>query len=109
MKKLAVLLALAVCAVPAFAGETGVLKLSLWGKRLALAVPANTQEITGIDFSIAHNAASVAGPRQPLYRRAARVCKLWRRLLKRRSIRFVQPSRRTARPAARVCQQRQKH
>lgn len=61
MKKLAVLLALAVCAVPAFAGETGVLKLSLWGKRLALAVPANTQEITGIDFGIGSDAASVAG------------------------------------------------
>ena len=61
MKKLAVLLALAVCAGPAFAGDTGVLKLSLWGKRLALAVPANTQEITGIDFGIGSDAASVSG------------------------------------------------
>lgn len=61
MKKLAVLLAFVVCAAPAFAGETGVLKLSLWGKRLAIAVPANTQEITGIDFGIGSDAASVAG------------------------------------------------
>lgn len=61
MKKLAVLLAAVVCAVPSFAGDTGVLKLSLWGKRLALAVPANTQEITGIDFGIGSDSASVTG------------------------------------------------
>lgn len=61
MRKLAVLLAAVICAAPAFAGDTGVLKLSLWGKRLALAVPANTQEITGIDFGIGSDAASVSG------------------------------------------------
>lgn len=60
MKKLAVLLAALLCAAPVFAGETGVLKLSLWGK-LALAVPHNTQEITGIDFGIGSAADSVKG------------------------------------------------
>lgn len=61
MKKLAVLLAAIICAAPAFAGDTGILKLSLWGKRLAIAVPANTQEITGIDFGIGSDSASVTG------------------------------------------------
>lgn len=60
MKKLAVLLAAFLCAAPVFAGESGVLKLSLWGNK-ALAVPHNTQVITGIDFGIGSAARSVKG------------------------------------------------
>lgn len=60
MKKLALLAALVCAAFPALAGDTGVLKLSLWDKT-AIAVPANTQDITGIDFGIGSNSASVTG------------------------------------------------
>ncbi|WP_428061336.1 LA_2272 family surface repeat-containing protein [Candidatus Avelusimicrobium stercoris] len=60
MKKLAVLLAALLCASPVFAGESGVLKLSLWGTK-AIAVPHNTQVITGIDFGIGSAARSVKG------------------------------------------------
>lgn len=74
MKKLAILLAFVVCAAPAFAGESGILKLSLWGKRLALAVPGNTQQITGIDFGIGSDAASVSGVQLDLvYAKAGQV------------------------------------
>lgn len=61
MRKLAVLLAAVICAAPAFAGDSGILKLSLWGKDLAVAVPNNTQKVTGIDFGIGSDAASVSG------------------------------------------------
>lgn len=61
MKKLAALIAAIVCAAPAFAGDAGIVKLSLWGKDLAVAVPANTQHITGLDFGIGSDTASISG------------------------------------------------
>lgn len=60
MKKLAFLAAVLCAAFPAWAADTGVLKLSLWDKT-AIATPANTQEITGIDFGIGSNSATVTG------------------------------------------------
>lgn len=51
MRKLAVFFALACFASPAFAAEAGVLKLSLWDK-IAVAIPNNTQTVTGIDLGI---------------------------------------------------------
>ena len=42
------------------AAETAVFKLSLWD-HLALATPANTQDVTGIDFGIMSNTATVTG------------------------------------------------
>lgn len=59
MKKLALFAALLCAALPA-AAETGVLKLSLWDKT-AIATPANTQDITGIDFGIGSTSAAVTG------------------------------------------------
>lgn len=59
MKKLAVILALALAAAPAFAG-TGALKLSLWDK-IAVAVPNNTHEVTGLDFGIGSTTDVVKG------------------------------------------------
>ncbi|MDD6153171.1 MAG: hypothetical protein PUK24_05680 [Elusimicrobia bacterium] len=60
MKKLVLLAAVLCAALPALAADTGVLKLSLWDKT-AIATPANTQEITGIDFGIGSNSATVTG------------------------------------------------
>ena len=60
MKKLAVLLAAVLCAAPAFAGDTGILKLSLWGD-IAVAVPNNKTHVTGIDFGIGSKTAKVDG------------------------------------------------
>lgn len=60
MKKLAVILALALAAAPAFAGNTGALKLSLWDK-IAVAVPNNTHEVTGLDFGIGSTTDVVKG------------------------------------------------
>lgn len=60
MKKLAVFAAVLFAAFPAAASNTGVLKLSLWDKT-AIATPANTQEITGVDFGIGSTSASVTG------------------------------------------------
>ncbi|MBE6421752.1 MAG: hypothetical protein IJP25_04655 [Elusimicrobiaceae bacterium] len=60
MKKLAVLLAFVLCAAPAFA-ESGIVKLSLWGKRLAIAAPANTQHITGLELGIGSDTDYLAG------------------------------------------------
>lgn len=59
MKKLAVLASLLCAALPA-AADTGVLKLSLWDKT-AIATPANTQDIAGIDFGIGSTSAVVTG------------------------------------------------
>ena len=60
MKKLAVLLAAVLCAAPVFAGDTGILKLSLWGK-VAVAFPNNTQHVTGIDLGIGSSTDKVDG------------------------------------------------
>ena len=60
MKKLAVLVAALVCAAPVFAGDTGILKLSLWGD-IAVAVPNNKAHVTGIDLGIGSSTAKVDG------------------------------------------------
>lgn len=59
MKKLAILAAALMAAMPA-AAQTGALKLSLWDK-IAIATPANTQEIKGLDFGIGSKSAAVTG------------------------------------------------
>ncbi len=59
MKKLAILAVALFSAFPA-AAETGVFKLSLWD-HLALATPANTQQITGVDFGIGSKTDTVTG------------------------------------------------
>lgn len=60
MKKLAVLAALLVATVLPASAETGVLKLSLWDD-ISIAVPANKQDITGLDFGIGSKTATVTG------------------------------------------------
>ncbi len=61
MKKLAVLAACLLCAAPSFAySNAGVFKLSLWDQ-LALAAPANTDVIHGIDFGIGSHTDEVIG------------------------------------------------
>lgn len=60
MKKLAVLFAALFCAAPAFAGDSGIIKLSLWGD-IAVAAPNNIHNITGLDIGIGSKADSVAG------------------------------------------------
>lgn len=59
MKKLAILAAALMAAMPA-AAQSGALKLSLWDQ-IAIATPANTQEIKGLDFGIGSKSASVTG------------------------------------------------
>ena len=59
MKKLAVLLVAVLVAAPAFA-ENGILKLSLWDN-IAVAVPNNIHNITGLDLGIASKADTVDG------------------------------------------------
>lgn len=60
MKKLALLAAVLCASFPALAADTGALKLSLWDQT-AIATPANTQEITGLDFGIGSTSAAVTG------------------------------------------------
>ncbi len=60
MKKLAVLLAAVLCAAPAFAGDTGIIKLSLWGD-IAVAAPSNKDHVTGIDLGIGSSTKKVDG------------------------------------------------
>ena len=60
MKKLAVLLAAVLCAAPAFAGDTGIIKLSLWGD-IAIAAPNNKDHVTGIDIGIGSSTKKVDG------------------------------------------------
>ena len=60
MKKLAVLLVAVLCAAPAFAGDTGIIKLSLWGD-IAVAAPNNKDHVTGIDIGIGSSTQKVDG------------------------------------------------
>ncbi|WP_428075590.1 LA_2272 family surface repeat-containing protein [Candidatus Avelusimicrobium luingense] len=60
MKKVAVLLAVLFAAAPVFAGDKGILKLSLWND-IAVAIPNNTQTVRGIDVGIGSNTDSVYG------------------------------------------------
>ncbi len=60
MKKIVVLLVVVLFAAPAFAGDNGIVKLSLWGK-LAVALPNNTQSVTGIDLGIGSYTPKVRG------------------------------------------------
>ena len=60
MKKVVVLLAAVLCAFPAFAGDKGILKLSLWDD-IAVALPNNTQTVRGIDVGIGSNTDSIYG------------------------------------------------
>lgn len=60
MKKLAVLLAAVLFCAPAFAGNSGILKLSLWGD-LAVAVPNNTKHVTGLELGIGSDTAKLSG------------------------------------------------
>ena len=60
MKKLAVLLAAVLVTAPAFAGNTGIIKLSLWDN-IAVALPNNTNHVTGVDLGIGSTTAKVDG------------------------------------------------
>ncbi|MBP5429948.1 MAG: hypothetical protein J6Y25_03580 [Elusimicrobiaceae bacterium] len=60
MKKLAVLLVAVLMAAPAFAGDKGILKLSLWGDA-AVAVPNNIHTVRGIDLGIGSTTDSLYG------------------------------------------------
>lgn len=60
MKKLAVLLAAVLVAAPAFAGDKGIIKLSLWDD-IAVALPNNTQTVRGVDLGIGSKTNSIYG------------------------------------------------
>ena len=60
MKKIVVLLAAILAAAPVFAGDTGYVKLSLWGD-IAVAVPNNIHNITGLDLGLGSDADTVDG------------------------------------------------
>lgn len=60
MKKIAVLLVAVLCAAPVFAGDSGIVKLSLWGKA-AVAVPNNIDHVTGINIGIGATTEHVDG------------------------------------------------
>ena len=60
MRKIVVLLAALLVAAPAFAGNTGYVKLSLWGD-IAVAVPNNIHNVTGLSLGIGSKADTVDG------------------------------------------------
>lgn len=60
MKKLVLALCLAVAALPAFAGDSSYLKLSLWDQ-IAVSVPLNNQNVTGLDFGIGSETKHLTG------------------------------------------------
>ena len=60
MKKLAVLLAALLCAAPVFAGDKGIIKLSLWGDT-AVAAPNNIKDVRGLSLGIGSNVNSLYG------------------------------------------------
>lgn len=60
MKKLAVLFAAVMMAAPAFAGDTGILKLSLWDN-VAVALPNHTDYVTGLNIGIGAKTDKVDG------------------------------------------------
>ena len=60
MKKLVALVVALVCAAPVFAGDTGIIKLSLWGD-IAIAAPNHKDHVTGIDFGIGSTTEQVDG------------------------------------------------
>ena len=60
MKKLIVLLAALLVAAPAFAGNTGYVKLSLWGDA-AVALPNNIHNVTGLSLGIGSKVDTLDG------------------------------------------------
>ena len=60
MKKVAVLLAVLFAAAPVFAGDNGIIKLSLWGNA-AVAIPNNIHDVRGVSLGIGSDADSVYG------------------------------------------------
>ena len=60
MKKIAILLACVLCAAPAFAGDKGILKLSLWDD-IAVAVPNNIHNVTGLSLGIGSKVNTLDG------------------------------------------------
>ena len=61
MKKIVLIAALFAAAVlPAAAGDTGALKLSLWDE-IAVAIPNNIHDVKGVDLGIASKTATVTG------------------------------------------------
>jgi hypothetical protein len=60
MKNLGVLLAVLLCAAPAFAGDKGIIKLSLWGDK-AIAAPNNINDVRGASFGIGSDVDSLYG------------------------------------------------
>ncbi len=61
MKKLVALLTFTLAAAPAFAGDSGIIKLSLWGKKLAVAAPNHTQNVTGLEIGIGSDTDALKG------------------------------------------------
>ena len=60
MKKVAVLLAVLFAAAPVFAGDNGIIKLSLWGDA-AVAIPNNIHDVRGVSLGIGSNVDSLYG------------------------------------------------
>ncbi len=60
MKKVAVLLAVLFAAAPVFAGDNGIIKLSLWND-IAVAVPNNIHDVRGASFGIGSKVDSLYG------------------------------------------------
>ena len=61
MKKIVLVFLFVLMAFPALAGsQNGIVKLSLWDQ-LALAVPNNKEDVTGLDFGIGSKTTAVTG------------------------------------------------
>lgn len=61
MKKIIILLVFALLGTPVFAGDSGIIKLSLWGKKLAVALPNHPQKVGGADIGIGSDTDVVRG------------------------------------------------
>ena len=60
MKKVAVLLAVLFAAAPVFAGDKGIIKLSLWDN-IAVALPNNIHNVTGLSLGIGSKVDTLDG------------------------------------------------
>lgn len=61
MKKITVLIFILLCGTKAFAWNSDVLKLSLWGQHKSVGFPFNTPQVTGIEMGLGANLKEVKG------------------------------------------------
>jgi hypothetical protein len=71
MKKIVALVAAVLCAAPAFAGDKGIIKLSLWDD-VAIAAPNNINDVRGVSLGIGSTVDSIYGFQWDLIRNHSR-------------------------------------